>query len=130
MQHLIASIGSLLLVLLAALVQEAGVRASSRQGSIAWGYHGAALALWALAGFVLARPVSGARRQRKADWGIALPYLVPGLIAALALPGYYLAGSVGVPVLGWTDGFVRYGGNLLGALLVGYGLGLAQRSSP
>lgn len=62
---------------------------------------------------------------------MALPYLVPGLIAALALPGYYLAGSMGLSVLGWTDGFVRYGGNLLGALLVGYGFGraLAGRGS-
>lgn len=128
--HLVIVVGTLLLLYVSSPVEQALHAARSRTFTEAWGLFTVRFLLLATTGWLLALPhwwqVVQRRRGLVVNVGILSLYALPGLVftAASSLSGVAL-------VLGsWIDLWMLYrgGGQLVGGLLIGFGIGQSLTS--
>ncbi|HYF94981.1 MAG TPA: hypothetical protein VD969_22425 [Symbiobacteriaceae bacterium] len=128
--HVIAVGGTIMLGWWATLVRQAGAAVSARELGMSWSHYYGAFVLWTLAGLCLALPtvataLAGPRRFA-IHWPTLVLYGAPGLALALMSSLWMLAGSLGLSwIPDWFPFMHRYGGELMGSLLVGFGVAQA-----
>jgi len=125
--HAIAVLSFVLLTVAASQVQTHAKLAYGRTFQYPLASNLLALALYALAGFLLAGAIWWPRPAWPPDWVILAWYALPGLLWASLLPLQITLGSALPPILygGWTNWLLQASGGGLGGLLFGFGVGQA-----